>query len=65
MHSPPEKSSTGLRPRRRKNSGRQPRCVSYEDWLKLNEIEVQRGRAQGRPRVKLTRVEEMLAALGR
>ena len=44
---------------------RQPRVVSYADWLKLNEIEVQRGRAQGRPRVKLTRVEEMLAALGR
>ncbi|PYN11246.1 MAG: NADP oxidoreductase, partial [Candidatus Rokuibacteriota bacterium] len=44
---------------------RQPRVVSYADWLKRNEIEVQRGRAQGRPRVKLTRVEEMLAALGR
>ena len=45
--------------------GRQPRCVSYEDWLKLNAIEVSRGRAAGRPRVKFTRVEEMLAALGR
>jgi len=45
--------------------GRQPRCVSYEDWLKLNELEVSRGRAAGRPRVKFTRVEDMLAALGR
>ena len=44
---------------------RQPNYVSYTDWLKLNEIEVARGRAQGRPRVKLTSVEEMLAALGR
>ena len=44
---------------------RQPNYVSYNDWLKLNEIEVARGRAQGRPRVKLTSVEEMLAALGR
>jgi ferredoxin--NADP+ reductase len=44
--------------------GRQPRCVSYEDWLKLNAIEVSRGRAAGRPRVKFTRVEDMLAALG-
>jgi ferredoxin--NADP+ reductase len=45
--------------------GRQPRYVSYSDWLKLNQIEVTRGRAAGRPRVKFTRVEEMLAALGR
>lgn len=45
--------------------GRQPRCVSYEDWLKLNAIEVSRGRAAGRPRVKFTRVEDMLTALGR
>jgi ferredoxin--NADP+ reductase len=45
--------------------GRQPHVVSYADWLKLNEIEVSRGRAAGRPRVKFTRVEDMLAALGR
>jgi ferredoxin--NADP+ reductase len=44
---------------------RQPRCFSYRDWLKLNEIEVTRGRAGKRPRVKFTRVEDMLAALGR
>jgi ferredoxin--NADP+ reductase len=44
---------------------RTPNCLSYADWLRLNELEVSRGRAQGRPRVKLTRVEEMLAALGR
>lgn len=44
---------------------RTPNWLSYADWLRLNELEVSRGRAQGRPRVKLTRVEEMLAALGR
>jgi len=44
---------------------RQPYAFSYADWRKLNEIEVARGRAAGRPRVKFTRVEEMLAALGR
>jgi ferredoxin--NADP+ reductase len=44
---------------------RQPNFVSYADWLKLDAIEVERGRAQGRPRVKLTRIDEMLAALGR
>src|SRR5215510_3882427 len=44
---------------------RQPSFVSYADWLRLDAIEVAQGRAQGRPRVKLTSVEEMLAALGR
>ncbi|MDR5682709.1 MAG: FAD-dependent oxidoreductase [Armatimonadota bacterium] len=44
---------------------RQPRCISYADWRRLDELEVARGRAQGRPRVKFTSVEEMLAALGR
>jgi len=43
---------------------RQPQVVSYTDWLWLNEIEVERGRARGRPRVKFTRVDDMLAALG-
>ena len=44
---------------------RQPGFLSYADWLRLNELEVARGKAAGRPRVKFTRVEEMLAALGR
>lgn len=44
---------------------RQPQVVSYGDWLKLDAIELERGRAVGRPRVKFTRVEDMLAALGR
>jgi len=44
---------------------RQPRYVSYEDWLKLDELEISRGRRLGRPRVKFCSVEEMLEALGR
>jgi ferredoxin--NADP+ reductase len=44
---------------------RQPKHFTYPDWLRLNEIEVSRGRAAGRPRVKFTRVEDMDAALGR
>ena len=44
---------------------RQPRYVAYGDWLHLNRVEVTRGQAQGRPRVKFTRVDDMLAALGR
>jgi ferredoxin/flavodoxin---NADP+ reductase len=43
---------------------RQPHYVSYADWLKLDELEVARGRARGCPRVKFTRVDEMLEALG-
>jgi ferredoxin--NADP+ reductase len=44
---------------------RQPQFVSWADWRRLDALEVARGRAAGRPRVKFTRVEEMLAALGR
>jgi ferredoxin--NADP+ reductase len=43
----------------------QPRVVSYAEWLRLDELEVARGKPLGRPRVKFTRVAEMLAALGR
>ena len=44
---------------------KQPRRFTYEDWLKLDEIEVALGEAQGRPRVKFTTVEEMEEALGK
>lgn len=42
---------------------RQVRRVRYEDWLKLDALEVERGERQGRPRVKFPRVEEMLLEL--
>ena len=42
----------------------QGECVDWADWLRLQAIEVERGRAQGRPRVKCVSVEEMRAALG-
>ena len=44
---------------------RQPQWISWADWQRLDALETERGRASGRPRVKFTRVEEMLAALGR
>ena len=44
---------------------RQPARISWQDWQRLNEIEVQQGKAAGCPRVKFTRVADMLAALGR
>jgi ferredoxin--NADP+ reductase len=43
---------------------RQPHYVDYADWLRLNDLEVARGRSRGSPRLKFTRVDEMLAALG-
>ena len=39
------------------------RIVTLADWLALDAHETERGTAAGRPRVKLTRVEEMLAHL--
>jgi ferredoxin--NADP+ reductase len=39
-------------------------CVGWADWQRLQALEVERGRAQGRPRVKCVSVEEMLATLG-
>ncbi len=39
------------------------RFVTFEEWRALNQLEIARGAAIGRPRVKFTRVEDMLAAL--
>ena len=44
---------------------RQPNVFSYGDCRRLDELELARGQAEGRPRVKFTSVDEMLAALGR
>jgi ferredoxin--NADP+ reductase len=41
---------------------RQPGLVTWADWLRLNEQETSAGKAQGRPRVKLSTVAEMLTA---
>jgi ferredoxin--NADP+ reductase len=45
-------------------SQRQPHYVDWGDWLHLNHLEIERGRKRGSPRLKFTRVDEMLAALG-
>lgn len=44
---------------------RQPNYFTFADWLKLDEIEVANGEKLGRPRLKFTSIETMLAALGR
>lgn len=43
----------------------QSALVTFPDWQKLDRFETERGKAQGRPRVKCTSVEEMLTAIGR
>lgn len=42
---------------------RQPQHFSYEDWLKLNELEILKGEEQGRPRIKFTNIDDMLDAV--
>ena len=40
-----------------------PGAVSFPDWQRLDRIETERGKALGRPRLKIPSVAEMLAAL--
>ncbi len=44
---------------------RKPSFVSYDDWKKLDALEVERAKGTERPRVKFCSVEEMLSALGK
>ncbi len=46
-------------------ASRQPRFITFADWLKLDQIELANGAKQGRPRVKMTSVDEMLKAVGK
>jgi len=41
---------------------RQPDYFSFADWQRLDEMEKARGEAVGRPRIKFTRIDEMIAA---
>jgi len=44
---------------------RKPGYFSYDDWKKLDALEIERAKGTERPRVKFTSVKEMQAALGR
>jgi ferredoxin/flavodoxin---NADP+ reductase len=46
-------------------AARQPRYVTIQDWRKIDALELANGGSIGRPRVKFTRVEEMLTAVGK
>jgi ferredoxin--NADP+ reductase len=45
-------------------ASRNVRVVTFADWQRLDQIETSRGAEAGRPRVKLTSVQEMIDALG-
>jgi ferredoxin--NADP+ reductase len=47
----------------RRLTARNVRVVTWQDWLRLDALEKERGAAVGRPRLKFTRVEEMIAAV--
>jgi ferredoxin--NADP+ reductase len=42
---------------------KKPDYVTFDDWRLLDQIEVENGKAIGRPRLKFSRVEDMLEAL--
>jgi ferredoxin--NADP+ reductase len=42
---------------------RQPAVVTYRDWLRVDALEVARGKAEGRPRVKFTAIDDMLGVV--
>ncbi len=42
---------------------RKIRAVSFEDWRRIDALEIERGKARGKPREKFVTVTEMLAAL--
>ena len=44
---------------------RQPVVFTFEDWKRIDALELERGVKAGRPRVKFTSRQEMAAALGR
>jgi hypothetical protein len=39
------------------------RTVTFSDWLKIDVAEIERGKKNGKPREKFTRVDEMLSLL--
>lgn len=39
--------------------------IDFEDWLRLDRLECERGKAAGRPRIKVCAVDEMLAEVAR
>jgi ferredoxin--NADP+ reductase len=60
LNRPPEPTAAAVE---RRLADRGVRVVTWADWLKIDELERRQGAATGRPRLKLTRIEDMLAVL--
>jgi len=39
---------------------RKPEFIDYESWLEIDREEINRGKNQGRPRVKYTTIQDLL-----
>jgi ferredoxin--NADP+ reductase len=59
LHNPPAPDTEAVEALLR---ARQPSLVTYSGWTAIDRHERQRGEPAGRPRVKLTRIEELLRA---
>lgn len=46
-------------------ASRQPKFITFDDWLKIDQAEIANGAPQGRPREKFTRVDAMLTVVGK
>jgi ferredoxin/flavodoxin---NADP+ reductase len=57
LHAPPAPDPAELDATLR---ARQPALVTYDGWSEIDRHERQRGEPAGRPRVKLTRIDDML-----
>lgn len=44
---------------------RKPDCVTFQGWEAIDRAEVERGKPQGRPRIKFCRIEEMVEVASR
>ena len=42
-------------------NGRQVKYINYDQWKSIDQVEVERGEAKGKPREKITSVEEMIS----
>ena len=40
------------------------RYTTFDDWLKIDKVEIERGKAVGKPREKICNIEEMLKIAG-
>lgn len=58
-------SNTSVDAARALVAGRQPAYVSYQDWSRIDAEELANGEAEGRPRVKFTKVVDMLTVVGK